>query len=189
MTVKSFDKVIAKLEDKDLRRHSESALSFLRNYVLKNLRGSLKNALSSGNVVKNFTIGRMFTYVYDPMTKEKLPYWDTNPLILFLKPNGYRNFYGINVHYLTPKQREMIFVHLANTLNNRRLDETTKMRINYKSLLSVSDAVSDAVKQYSYSQLRSPIIEVEPKYWDVMLFLPYANFVKNEEYRKQHKEE
>lgn len=184
MTVKSFDRAISKLKEKNLRRHSDSALTFLRQYVLKNLRGSMKNVMSSGGKVSRFTVGGMYTYIYDPMTKEKMPYWDTNPLILFLKPNGHRNFYGINVHYLTPRQRQVIFEHLGNTLNNTRLDETTKMRINYKELLIASNSVKDAVKQYSYSQLRSPIIKVDPEYWDIMLFLPYANFVKNENYGK-----
>lgn len=182
MSVASFDRALEKLSLQDYKRHSVNSLRWLRNYVLKNLKGSWNNVTKSGNVVSRFTLGGMYTYIYDPKTKEQMPYWDIHPLIIFLKPaKTPGNFYGLNVHYLMPKTRQTLFHELSFTLNNTKLDETTKIRVNYEKLMtfSVAKHINQAVKQYSISQLRSPIIKVDPNYWDILLYLPFDAFEQN----------
>ena len=50
---------------------------------------------------------KMYMFKYNPKTKEKLPYYDTFPLIMPLEI--YKGgFLGINFHYLPPKIRKKL---------------------------------------------------------------------------------
>jgi hypothetical protein len=63
------------------------------------------------------SIGKMYSFVYDPKTKEQLPYYDIYPLVF---PIEYYNdgFLGINLHYLPPVLRARLMDALYETINN-----------------------------------------------------------------------
>ena len=53
------------------------------------------------------SVGSMYLYIYDPKTKDKLPIWDTCPLVFPMEfyDDG---FLGLNMHYLTPLARKKL---------------------------------------------------------------------------------
>jgi hypothetical protein len=128
-------------------------------------------------------IGKMFMFWYDAKLKDELPYWDRLPLVFPIEI--YKDgFLGINLHYLSPMLRAKLMDALYTTINNRRYDETTKLRINYAILKSAAKfrGFKPCVKRYLTSHVQSQFITIEPTEWDMALMLPTERFVKK---RKQ----
>jgi hypothetical protein len=74
--------------------------------------------------------GRMYMYFYDPKHKKTLPYYDRFPLI-FMVEKAEGGFYGINLHYLPPKFRALLFDSLMKLSTNKKYDQTTKLKRFY----------------------------------------------------------
>lgn len=127
---------------------------------------------------KRITPGKMFFYMYDPKTKDTLPYYDKFPLVfpIELYPDG---FLGMNLHYIRPKQRIALLDRLYETLNNERFDETTKMRVSYDLLNGASrfKEFAPCLKRYLASHIRSNVIEIESSEWEIAASLPFEQFV------------
>lgn len=125
------------------------------------------------------TVGRMYFFLYDPKTKDELPYYDRFPLVFPIEryPDG---FLGINLHYLPYKWRAKLMDALYQTINNDLYDYTTKLRISYKILKRAMKfrAFRPCVKRYLTNHVRSKFIEVYAAEWDMALMLPVAAFKK-----------
>ena len=139
----------------------------------------LKEDKSRQRAKTKIQVGRMFMYVYDPKHKKTLPYYDKFPLIF---PIAFRKkgFLGINLHYLPPVLRAQLMEALYSLINNKKFDETTKLKISYKILKRASKfkAFKPCIKEYLYSHVKSRLIEVYSSEWDIGLFLPTADWAK-----------
>lgn len=124
-------------------------------------------------------VGSMYMYYYDPKWKEELTHYDRFPLVFpFRKVPG--GFYGLNLHYLAPQLRARLMDGLYDYANNTRYDESTKIRMNYSLLTSISKLryFEPCVKMYLDDHVRSKFMYIYPSEWDVALFLPTERFVK-----------
>jgi len=124
-------------------------------------------------------VGSMYMFSYDPKWKEELPYYDTFPLVFpFRKVPG--GFYGLNLHYLPLQLRARLMDALYGYANNTRYDESTKIKLNYELLKSVSNLkfFAPCVKHYLDDHVRSRFIYVYPSEWDIALFMPTERFAK-----------
>ena len=124
--------------------------------------------------------GRMYLYHYDAKMKKELPYYDMFPLVFpFQKAPG--GFLGINLHYLPFNYRALLMDGL-NTLvvNANKNDETTRIRLSYQILNSMSKLryYKPCVKHYLNSQVRSKFVYITPEEWNIALFLPLQKFNK-----------
>lgn len=174
-----------KIHDKAMRagitaKTAESREWFYRN--LKNIRNiSHKTLLNDTLLIKRSKplIGRLFMFFYDPKGKEKLPYYDTFPLIIMVGP-GEDGFYGLNLHYLHPRLRAVFFDELMSRLYEAKADEQTRLKITYDFLKSSRKyrLFAPCFKYYLYSQVRSRMVQVLPNEWEIALFLPTDNFEK-----------
>lgn len=128
---------------------------------------------------KGVTIGSMFLYRYEAKHHATLPYWDRYPLIFMVGP-AEGGWHGINLHYLPPILRAKLFDELMKIRTNKRYDSTTKLRLSYGVLKNSSQFAEFApcFKHYLKEQLRSKPIYVPPTEWEVVLFLPFDQFVK-----------
>lgn len=124
--------------------------------------------------------GRMFTYFYDPKHKETLPYYDRFPLIIMLE-SATGGFYGLNLHYLSPKERMTFFAKLLEYKNNKKYDESTRFQLSYSLLKGASNlrAFRPCFKRYLTSQIKSQVVEIMPQEWELAIFLPTDQFVYN----------
>lgn len=144
------------------------------------------NSVSSGSFqgFSSLLIGQMVMYIYDAKHKETLPYWDRFPLVfpINLKDDG---FLGINLHYLPPYERARLMTALYGLINNRKIDEKTKLNISYRILANSSRYryFKPCVKRYLSGHLRSRLYIINPLEWDRVLLLPLANFQKAEDYK------
>jgi len=124
--------------------------------------------------------GSMFMFFYDPKFKEKLPYYDSFPLVIIVDsaPGG---FYGLNLHYLPPLLRARFLDALMDNTSNMSYDETTRFRLNYE-LLKKSARLryfKPCYKHYLNEHVRSRFAYVPPPEWEIATFLPAADFQKS----------
>lgn len=132
------------------------------------------------------TIGKMFLFQYDPKWKEKLPYYDSFPLIFPIEP-AKGGFLGINLHYLPPRLRAKLMDQLYNLviMGKRPYDDKTKLGISYKILKAASkyEAFKPCIKHYLANHVRSRFMLIEPTEWDMAIMVPLARFRKASQQR------
>lgn len=127
-------------------------------------------------------IGRLYLFKYDPRHKETLPVWDGNPLVFFFNTfvgdgnygeKGVQYLLGINVHYLRPRERLFLFTNIIKFNNDTALREKSRLRITWNTLKSFAAApeAQHAVKMYRADHVRSQLIEINPRYWEVVMFM------------------
>lgn len=141
----------------------------------KNIRSEfIKNSRSL------ITVGRLYMFRYEPVTKETLPYYDLFPVVFpFQKtPQG---FLGLNMHYLPPLYRAILMDRLYLLINNDRYDDSTRLqKMSYEMLSGVSRFryFKPCVRHYLYNNVMSRFLYVHPKHWEIALFLPLEQFRK-----------
>lgn len=124
-----------------------------------------------------FQLGGLYHFYYNPVTKNKLPYYDSFPLVIPLNrsPDG---FLGLNLHYLPIDYRAPFLDKLMPLMVMNSNNEPERVRVTYEILKTVQ-ALRDfrpCIKKYLDSQIRSRIIPIQPNEWEVALFLPTAIF-------------
>ena len=127
----------------------------------------------------NTVIGKMYFFWYDPKTKATLPMYDRFPLVFPIEsyPDG---FLGLNLHYLSFKERSALLNTLMKFRNNNKMNATTKLRVTYDLLNSTSriaSAMRPCIKRYLYTQVRSSFVEVTADERDKAMQLPVAVWV------------
>jgi hypothetical protein len=165
----------------------EKFTSKARTWYIKELRNLIVNRQKlmrdSVTIKKNRLFpGRLFMYFYEPKHKDSLPYYDRFPLVMVVeKVKGKPGFYGLNFHYLDYRKRAILMERLMKYANNRKYDETTRLRLSYKLLKGVSKlaAFKPCFKHYLPSQIASPIKMIPAEYWETILFFPSEQFKKS----------
>jgi hypothetical protein len=123
-------------------------------------------------------IGRMYHYYYNPKTKDELPYFDRFPLILLVGP-AKGGFYGLNLHYLPPRQRAILLDELIKIGGINKKGELNRLKLTYDLLQGVSKlkAFTPCFKHYLNKNLVTPPKEIPAEDWEMVLFLPTESFV------------
>lgn len=170
---------IAEPQSLDWFRNAARTATANPNTMLSAYRDKIKNVPKLGN---------MYLFAYDPKTKDKLPFYDTFPLVIpfaSARMRGFagdaNGFMGLNLHYLPLYYRAYLMNAIyENHLNNKKLDETTRFRLNYQILQRVAKLrfFQPCVKRYNFDYLRSRFLEISPDEWDMALFLNLARFQK-----------
>ena len=176
-----------------LRDRSREALDFFRGHV-RNLKISPQSFYKQTNLKKatRFLEGRMYTFFYDPKTKDKLPYYDRFPVILLLEANQ-NGFSGLNLHYIPPRYRVKLLNELYDFIvtDDEEDDENmkTRIRVTYEILQSTAKMkfFRPCYKRYLTSHIEGRALEIIPEYWDIMAMLPVGRFQK-ESVRKVYSE-
>jgi hypothetical protein len=127
----------------------------------------------------NSIIGKMYFYYYDPKTKDKLKYYDKFPLVIPIE--RYKDgFLGLNLHYVSPRIRLVLLDKLSSFANNKKYDETTRLRLSYQTIKAASSIfeATPCIKRYLYSHVKSRFLEIEASEWDIAAVLPVESFEK-----------
>lgn len=124
-------------------------------------------------------IGSMFMFFYQPKHKDTLPYYDSFPLVIVLKP-AKDGFLGLNLHYLPPVLRAKFLDSLLDITNNKKYNETTKFNLTYELLKGAEKYkyFKPCIKHYLTSHVRSRFAMVQAPEWEIATFLPTADFQK-----------
>lgn len=121
-------------------------------------------------------IGGLFQYFYDPRWKDKLPYWDTFPIVIpfILHENG---FTGLNLHYLKPANRIKVLNMLLDSASEAKtLKKYTQVSQSKIRMLAKSEIMKPCIKRYLTSHIQTNIISIEYQYWRHVAMLPTHRF-------------
>ena len=181
-----MDSLIQKLEYEAFRSGVQARTAQSREWFMdkmKKTKSINRRALLKDEALRQtqrrFIPGRMYMYFYDPKHRKTLPYYDNFPLVIAVEPAP-GGFYGLNLHYLPLKLRARLFDALLETTNNSKYDDTTKFKINYSKLKSISKLkyFKPCFKHYLTSHVETPVVMVEATEWEVALFMPTHQFRK-----------
>lgn len=140
---------------------------------------------------KGITPGDMISFFYDPKTKDKLPYFDTFPMVLpfAISPDG-STFTGLNLHYLKPVVRATLLSALMKYVDDDKMGPKTKIKASWDILKSAagSGVAEHCVKKYLFKNVKSSVIVIPPIEWSYVVFLPLERFknATNEEVWRNH---
>lgn len=132
-----------------------------------------------GPTVSAESIGRMVMFFYDPKHKDRLPYYDTFPLVFPMEM--YKDgFLGVNLHYVFPFVRARIMDELYSIGSDKNKGRIEKARLSYAMLKSVSslERLKPCIKRYLFTHVRSKFLYIPPEFWDAAIFMPVERFKK-----------
>ena len=153
-----FDKI-----SKQIKTGNEP-FRWYRNRIKELGTPSTAELLRSGKLAKRPHEGFLNMYIYAPKLKDKLPYYDTFPLIMYLKP-AEKGFYGLNFHYL------------PYALRARLLDAAGQDKLDVNAV-SRSRLTKPTIKRYLFGYLRSMCLRIEPEDNLTAIMLPVQRFKK-----------
>ena len=147
-----------------LRKSGKEPYQWYRNRIKELGTPSQAQLIRDGKITGRVNFGALNMFIYDPKLKNKLPYYDTFPLVLPLE--SYRDgFLGINFHYLPYALRARLL---------SRLDPDA----NYSALKNVR-LVKPTLKRYLNSNVRSRFRKLEEEDFMTAIMLPVQRFKKS----------
>lgn len=144
----------------------------------------LQNQVSTNSLMNNykrrkdfFIPGQMYMYFYHPIGVKTLPYYDIFPLVIPFAEDD-TTFTAINFHYLPPKVRYVLLKNLLDFANNDKLDEKTRLKLQWGYIGGVSRyaGINAAVKKYRKDHVQSQFLFVPADQWFNAILLPVEKF-------------
>ena len=175
-----FRDMAARTVGPNVKRKMFNAYTWYKRRTTKLMKVDRKGLLKNEDFVKRARprIGAMYHYFYDPKTKATLPYYDRFPLILMVGP-AKGGFYGLNLHYLSPKLRAILLDEIAKVAKTKTIGKTKRLQLTYQILQGSSKlaAFKPCLKHYLNKHLVTPPKEIPYEDWQKVLFLPTESFV------------
>ena len=160
------------LQDKKLKSANwyKSAASLIAD------RATQTKLMRDGKLNARPSAGRMSMFIYDPKTKQKLPFYDTFPLVLPIDTiRG--GFIGLNFHYLPYGLRFKLLQQLQQFATNSKFDQSTRLQVTYEAVKNIG-LIKPAIKKYLYRYVRSNFLRVDVQEMAIAVYLPVARFRK-----------
>ena len=118
--------------------------------------GAVKD--QDANELRRYVVqGHMYMFEYNAKMKY-LPYYDRFPLVYVIKTLGKGEFWGANLHYMTPKKR----IQATRKLMEGRIDIPKK-----------------CFHKYLTAHVDTLYLDLALVEWDTAILLPTEDFVKN----------
>ena len=165
-----FDKILDKTT-------GPKSYDWYRKQVRSMTTPGARSLINKGKATLRPKYGIMNLFGYDPKHKERLPYYDTFPLIFPLEP-AKGGFIGLNFHYLPPLARVRFLRSLANTTTDKKFDKSTRYRINWRN----NEFMRKTAKHYLFNQVRTSFLNITAEEMAIAIFLPVARFKKGSPY-------
>jgi hypothetical protein len=136
-----------------------------------------RSLIRKGKATLRPKYGVMNLFGYDPKHKDRLPYYDSFPLILPLEP-AKGGFIGLNFHYLKPGARVAFLRSLANEATDKRFDKRTRYDISWRN----NSYMKKTAKHYLFNHVRTSFLNITADEMAIAIFLPVARFRKGSPY-------
>lgn len=161
-----------------------------QEWFMKTIKAGVK-----GHQVVKPQVGRIYTFAYDAKYKDTLPYWDVFPLIICLGDSktkaGNTVMMGLNLHYVTPKARQQFLEALLKQYaSTPSLSNKTRLKIKWSDVKGMRGS-DHMIKAYLPGHIKTKLIEIAPKDWSTVVYLPTYRFLskgKNYDARKVWKD-
>ena len=135
---------------------------------------------TKGNISKGGPIrGALMMYIYKPINKLELPYYDRFPLVIpievYKKPVP--GFVGLNLHYLDYYDRARL-LDMLQTLGQPGAIKLN--RINYDILSAVRKykMFRPCIKRYAIQNVLTNMALIPRDMWEIALYVPNEDFKK-----------
>ena len=135
-----------------------------------------RSLISKGKATLRPKYGIMNLFGYDPKHKEKLPYYDTFPLVLPLETYS-DGFLGLNLHYLPIPLRIKLLDRLVDYSNNTQFDESTRLVVDYSRLKKIR-LIKPTIHKYLAGQVQSQFRRIDADEFTIATLLPVQRFKK-----------
>ena len=165
-----FDKILDKTT-------GPKSYDWYRKQVRSMTTPGARSLINKGKATLRPKYGIMNLFGYDPKHKDRLPYYDTFPLIFPLEP-AKGGFIGLNFHYLPPLARVRFLRSLANTTTDKKFDKRTRYNINWRN----NTFMKKTAKHYLFNQVRTSFLNITAEEMAIAIFLPVARFKKGRPY-------
>ena len=165
-----FDKILDKTT-------GPKSYDWYRKQVQSMTTPGARSLIRSGKATLRPKYGIMNLFGYDPKHKDRLPYYDTFPLIFPLEP-AKGGFIGLNFHYLPPLARVQFLRSLANTTTDKKFDKKTRYNINWRN----NTFMKKTAKHYLFNHVRTSFLNITAEEMAIAIFLPVARFKKGSPY-------
>ena len=128
-------------------------------YILNEKRDRIGDAIEQDkNELRRYTVaGHLYMFEYKAKMKW-LPYYDRFPLVYVIKAPGKEEFWGANLHYLSPKKRIIV----------------TKKLIQGRI-----DIPKVCFHKYLSAHVEGLYLDLAADEWDTAILLPTEDYVKN----------
>ncbi len=175
----NFTPLLKRLAAKGVKPNTPAARNWFRNKVRSTRVNRQKLMSASDRLEARPQIGSMYCYAYDPKWKKKLEYYDEFPLIFVVEPSP-GGFIGINLHYVSPRNRIVLMDSLTKISTDKNYNKKTKLALSYNILkgLSKYNMIKPCLKRYLYGQVKSNFVKIDANEWDIAIFLPVQKFRK-----------
>jgi len=140
-------------------------------------KDTIEKSLDKYRSVSKPKVGGMYTFVYDAKFKKTLPWWDKHPLVILLGP-AKGGFLGLNLHYLSPAERDKFFTAMLKFTGKKDPDLLTEkdlFDIDWGKVKKIP-MIEKTVHHYLYPHVKTKILEVSPTEWENSIYLPTASF-------------
>jgi len=175
----NFTPLLKRLAAKGVKPNTPAARNWFRTKVRSTRVNRQKLMSASDRLEARPQIGSMYCYAYDPKWKKKLEYYDEFPLIFVVEPSP-GGFIGINLHYVSPRNRIVLMDSLTKISTDKNYNKKTKLALSYNILkgLSKYNMIKPCLKRYLYGQVKSNFVKIDANEWDIAIFLPVQKFRK-----------
>ena len=176
-----FKKLKLEAFKKGINPRTQESRNWFRNRIQKLTRVNREALMRENEITQRSShrFGSMLMFFYDPKWKDKLPYYDTFPLVIPVEsaPGGFR---GINLHYIPPTLRAKFLDGLLDITNNNKYDVSTRFDLTYTMLKSASKFkyFQPCFKHYLLDHVKTRFAEVPATEWEIATFLPTASWKK-----------
>ena len=153
-----FDKISTQIKT------GNEPFTWYRNRIKELGTPSVPELLRTGKLNKTPHPKHLNMFVYAPKFAKKLPYYDTFPLVMYLKP-AKGGFYGLNFHYL------------PYALRARLLDAAGQDKLSV-SAVENSRLTKPTIKRYLFGYTRSMFRKIESEDNLTAIMLPVQRFKK-----------
>lgn len=189
---KTFQLTLAKT--RNFSKESQDSIEWLHVMVRAVSKINNKGVIASPNKIMksdssklkpagSMTIGQMYFYVYDPKYKVELPFYDNFPLVFpFAKRTDGKGFFAVNLHYLHPTIRIELLQKLLGHAKGHGMRGRLEWDYGVLKTVASHDLTKHCVKNYLFSQFKTPLFQVLPGDWPNAALLPVERFQKE---RKQ----
>lgn len=122
--------------------------------------------------------GSMYLFTYNPVTKQKMSYYDTFPLVIVTSVSE-RKFYGVNLHYIPPRQRMFLMGKILRNYNPKMEESFKGIDLGYLNTLEGSRIVKPCYRSYFDQRISSiNIMSIGPEDWMTAARMPLERFRK-----------
>ena len=163
---------------KDIRqvvKTGQEPFQWYRNRIKEFGAPSQRELLRDGRLAGRFHVGRLNMFVYDPKLKQKLPCYDTFPLVLPIKRYS-DGFLGINFHYLPYALRARLLEQVMK-IGGRGSKEDMQIIAGWSKLDRVR-LIKPTVKRYLNNHVRSRFRRIDSEDFVTAIMLPIQRFKK-----------